>query len=134
MRAEGIFEPEPFSFKRVIAWWEIRRMYYNALLLIVGVASVLAFELIMGKAIPTGEDAIEPMALILIVPLYAIMANLCYTLGWVVELTSGTNDRSAARNRARWMYRVGMWFSVALTTAPFWYACVFWALFHNHPR
>ena len=66
---------------QVIRWWELRRLLYNSLLLAVGVAAIAGMEWLMGQAVPMGEDAIEPMALVLGVVVYGIMANLCYTLG-----------------------------------------------------
>jgi hypothetical protein len=71
---------------RVILWWELRRLVYNAVLLVIGAATVIGYEWLMTKLIPLGEDAIEPMGLVVLVVLYGVMANLCYTLGWVVEL------------------------------------------------
>ena len=77
---------------QVIRWWELRRLLYNAVLLSVGMAAIAGMEWLMGRVIPLGEDAIEPMALVLGVVAYGIMANLCYTFGWVVELWSRRTD------------------------------------------
>jgi hypothetical protein len=71
---------------QVIRWWELRRLLYNAVMLVIGLAAIAGMEWLMGRVIPKGEDAIEPMVLFLGVVVYAIMANLCYTLGWVIEL------------------------------------------------
>lgn len=111
---------------QVIRWWELRRLLYNAVLLSVGVAAIASMEWLMGRVISQGEDAIEPMVLILGVVVYGIMANLCYTLGWVIELRRRRTDPVAARQRGQWMFRAGMLFSCVLTSLPFWFACVFW--------
>ncbi len=92
---------------QVIRWWEFRRLLYNAVLLVVGVAAIAGMEWLMGQVVPMGEDAIEPMALALGVAVYGIMANLCYTLGWVVEVWGRKADPVAARLGGQWMFRGG---------------------------
>jgi hypothetical protein len=82
---------------QVIRWWKLRRLLYNAVLLAVGVAAIASMEWLMGRVIPQGEDAIEPMTLVFGVVVYGIMANLCYTLGWVIELRRRRADPVAAR-------------------------------------
>jgi hypothetical protein len=131
MNAAEVMNYEPMTNGQVVRWWELRRVPYNALLLVIGISALLGYEAIMSKAIPFGEDAIEPMALLLFVPLYGLIANLCYTMGWLIELAGRNADPVAARRRGRWMFRIGMWFSCALTTLPFWYACVSWAFFNE---
>jgi hypothetical protein len=117
---------------QVIRWWELRRLLYNVVLLVVGVAAIAGMEWLMTKVIPMGEDAIEPMALVLGVVVYGIMANLCYTLGWVVELRGRKTDPAAARRRGQWMFRAGLLFSCVLTSVPFWFACVYWITHRGH--
>ena len=51
--------------EQVIRWWEFRRLLYNVVLLVVGVAAIAGMEWLMTKVIPMGEDAIEPMGLVL---------------------------------------------------------------------
>ena len=50
---------------QVIRWWELRRLFYNAVLFVIGVSSIMGMEWLMTKVIPLGEDAIEPMFLVL---------------------------------------------------------------------
>jgi hypothetical protein len=113
---------------QVIRWWELRRLLYNAALLFIGLAAIGCMEWLMGQVVPAGEDAIEPMALVLGVVVYGIMANLCYTLGWVIELRRRRTDPVAARQRGQWMFRAGLLFSRVLTSLPFWFACLMWGL------
>lgn len=63
-----------------IGWWELRRLLYNGLVLLAGVRSLLLVERLAG--VPPGEDPVEPIAVLL----FAFMANVCYTAGWVVEI------------------------------------------------
>lgn len=111
---------------QVIRWWEIRRLLYNAVLLVVGVSAIAGMEWLMTKVIPLGEDAIEPMLMFVGVVVYGVMANLCYTLGWIIELWSRKANPVAARRRGQLMFRVGLLFSCVLTSLPFWLACVYW--------
>jgi hypothetical protein len=111
---------------QVIRWWELRRLLYNAILLVVGVSAIAGMEWLMTKVIPLGEDAVEPMILVLGVLVYGFIANLCYTLGWVVELWGRKVDPSSARRRGQWMFRAGLLFSCVVTSLPFWLACLYW--------
>jgi len=110
---------------QIIRWWELRRLIYNAVLFVIGIASICAMELLMDKVIPIGEDAVEPVGLAAGAAAYGIMANLCYTLGWAVELIGRKKDEDAARLRAKRLFLVGLWFSCLLTSAPFWFGLVF---------
>jgi hypothetical protein len=101
---------------QVIRWWELRRLLYNALLLVVGAAAIAGMEWLRTKAIPLGENAVEPMILVLGVLAYGLMADLCYTLGWVVELRSRKTDPVTARQRGQCMFRAGLLFSCVLTS------------------
>jgi hypothetical protein len=123
-RSPGAFQ----TVGQVVRWWELRRLVYNAALLVVGAATIAGYEWLMTKLIPLGEDAIEPMGLVAGVVVYAGMANLCYTLGWVVELRSRKTDPVIARRRGQWMFRAGLLFSCVLTSGPFWFACLMWGL------
>jgi hypothetical protein len=111
---------------QVILWWEIRRILFNLALLVVGVSSIAGMELIMDRVIPKGEDAIEPLALLFGVVMYAFMANVCYTLGWIVELRMRRVDPANARQRGRRFFKLGFAGSCLLTTLPFWLACLQW--------
>lgn len=63
----------------IIAWWEIRRVPYNAFLVVLGVPS---FVLFLTFIVAAGDDWFEPLALFAAPFLY----NFCYTAGWVCEL------------------------------------------------
>lgn len=121
-----MWEGSSVTTVQIIWWWELRRLLYNGLLLVVGVAAIVGMEWLMNKVIPAGEDAVEPMVLILGILLYGIMANLCYTLGWIFELRGRQTAPELARQRGVKMFRTGLLFSCLLTTLPFWYGCVFW--------
>jgi hypothetical protein len=68
----------------VIAWWELRRIPYNLLMLVYGLAAwfVCYFGMSASGELHPGDDIVEPI-ITLLVPL---VANACYTLGWIVDL------------------------------------------------
>ena len=113
---------------QVIRWWELRRLLYNVVLLVVGVTAIMGMEWLMTKVIPLGEDAVEPMILVLGVFVYGLMANLLYTSGWLIELWGRKSDPKSARRRGQWMFRAGLVFSCLLTSLPFWLACLYWIM------
>jgi hypothetical protein len=110
----------------IIRWWEFRRLVFNAILFAIGMVSVFAMEWLMSKVIPVGEDAVEPFAMALGIVAYGIMANLCYTSGWIVELGIRRRNETGARSIAKKLFIAGLWFSCLLTSAPFWFGLVFW--------
>lgn len=68
----------------VITWWESRRLAYNVVVGMVGLFSLVAFFgfITAANVLKPGEDAVEPMALLLA----PFGVNFCYTLGWIGEL------------------------------------------------
>jgi hypothetical protein len=107
----------------VIRWWELRRLLYNAILLPIGIASVLGMMWLMEKVTPGVGDDFTPF---LGIVLYGFMANLCYTLGWIVELIGRRKDEAGARLRARELFIIGLGFSCLLTSTPFWFGLIYW--------
>ncbi|MGA2754871.1 MAG: hypothetical protein ABSE53_14015 [Terracidiphilus sp.] len=109
---------------QVVRWWELRRLPYNAILFVIGIASIFAMEFFAQKVNSAG-DAPELETGLTIV-LYGLIANLCYTLGWIVELIARRKDKARARLRAKKLFLMGLWGSCLLTSAPFWFGVVFW--------
>jgi hypothetical protein len=98
--------------QEIICWWEGRRFRYNFYMGIVGIVSWLLVEVAGSAAVKPGEDFEEPIIMIFGLVLYAILANLCYTFGWIVDV-------SAYRGRPReGLFKGGFIFSLALTALP----------------
>jgi hypothetical protein len=106
----------------VIFWWEARRLPYNV---IVGLAGVLSGLLILGNAFVTERVLGEPIGLpdpplfaVIAVIAYGVMANVCFTGGWIAELLSRRvwGDRVDAFGEAA--LTLGTIFSVLLTLLP----------------
>jgi len=75
---------EDRSFLQIIVWWELRRILYNIIVLITGVLSlVIMLTAASGHVhLEAGEDFYEPI----MIPIFAFLCNICYTLGWLTEL------------------------------------------------
>jgi len=112
---------EVMTVAQVIRWWELRRVLYNAVLLVIGVATVSGTLWLVDKVNP-GSDVGTPMLGAL---LYGVMANLCYTMGWIIELLGRSRNPVAARQRGQRMFRLGLAFSCLVTSLPFWFACAY---------
>lgn len=81
--------PSPSAW-RIILWWEIRRIAYNALVGLAGVATILL--ILVAEDLHSrffGPHDMETAAYFMAFAMaicYALMANVCYTLGWIGEL------------------------------------------------
>jgi len=107
-----------------VVWWEIRRVPFNLALLVVGLASLFASALVGSHVLPPDRDIGKPF---IAVVLYAIGANLCYTLGWVTELVWGWGDTERTREVRAKVFRLGLIFSVSLTCLPAVVLTAIWA-------
>jgi hypothetical protein len=73
-------------------------------------------------AVKPGEDFEEPLAMLFGSPIYAVLANMCYSLGWVVYAIYYCG---IPRTR---LYKAGVFFSVTLTALPGVWAVVAWLI------
>jgi hypothetical protein len=113
-----------------VGWWEKRRLYFNAVLAVAGtIACVLMIacgfisEPIVGEAIGLPDP---PMLVPLGIVAYAILANICYTGGWIVELFVARSNLAIKTGFGLRAFRIGMKFSICLTVFP---AVLSWAVF-----
>ncbi len=108
----------------VIHWWESRRAAYNLSLFAIGAATLVAAVWIGDYLTKPGVDFEKPLGIFFGVPLYAIAANVCYTLGWIVELWVIGHNFEGHRAVAPRLFKAGFVFSCLLTSLPIW-----WMLF-----
>ena len=106
----------------VILWWESRRIPYN---LIVGATGIVSAIIILLTGLVTEhlvDDAIgvsgSPLFEIFAVIMYGIMANICFTGGWVLELFSHRIWGARAEAFGEIAFTWGMVGSVLLTLTP----------------
>jgi hypothetical protein len=110
------------SAREVIGWWEARRIPFN---LIVGSAGILTC-IIVG-VVALGAEILfnsefglpNPPAFALIgIFIYGILANICFTGGWILELIIRRLWPREADRFATLSFSFGVIFSVLLTLAP----------------
>jgi hypothetical protein len=102
------------AFRRtdLVRWWEARRLHFNVYVGVVGVLAWLLLLIAGSAAVKPGEDFEEPLAMIFGPVMYAVLANACYTLGWIADTLS-----SQSRPRVG-LYKAGVVCSVILTALP----------------
>ena len=106
---------EPRRWYDVILWWELRRIPYNLIVGIVGMAGIVLYIYIdtLPPQLPPEQLQFEYGPALL---LRAMLGNFFYTGGWVCELVL----RSLTRQQIRWfgpvMFSLGLMLSLALPT------------------
>jgi ABC-type branched-subunit amino acid transport system permease subunit len=106
---------------QALGWWEARRAAFN---LIVGSAGIISFVVIgivgLGSYFLFDSDLGGPESglPILAIPVYAVMANICYTGGWVAESVIRKRWPEQADRFATLSLALGIAFSVLLTLSP----------------
>jgi len=98
-----------------IVWWEIRRIPFNLLVLAVGFVTFLIVAFAGSRIVGPDADFGNPF---LGVILYAIVANLCYTLGWITELLWAWGNTAQTEAIRPKVFRAGLIFSAVLTLLP----------------
>jgi len=107
---------------QIIWWWEKRRFWFN---LVVGFIGLFNCLLMVGIGLYTEYAAGTPigipdptMSAIVTILVYGIMANICYTGGWVAELIARDIWQARARRFGQITFALGLFFSVLLTLLP----------------
>ena len=104
----------------ILRWWERRRLFFN---LYVGLVGILAWFLVLiagSAAVKPGVDFEEPMAMLFGPIVYGIMANVCYSLGPIVDLVFYRGKPRVV------LFKAGLFFSLALTAIPGLWAVIAW--------
>ena len=107
----------PYSAPRtgeIIAWWESRRLAYNAALLAAGVCS-LAVVALFDVLPPAPGKAQIPWGGILV---YGLLANLCYTLGPIADAIVMKRWGRPYSEVGATLFRYGFAFAVGVTLLP----------------
>lgn len=109
------------STSQVIGWWESRRPSYNLIVGGVGIFTCAAILMIAATAaILFHSDFGAPNGMFAIfgIVVYGILANVCYTGGWITELLVRKLWPEEADRFAKTTFSVGLTFSVFLTLLP----------------
>lgn len=111
-----------YSRAEIVRWWEARRPRYNVLVGSGGVVTWLLVLCVGSLAVKPGVDFEEPILMIVGPIIYCVCANLCFTLGWIVDTSL---YRGRPRNR---LWKAGLIFSLALTALPGIWAVIAWCI------
>jgi hypothetical protein len=111
------------SARESIRWWESRRFFFN---LVVGCTGLLTCFLLLVCAFTADSFVGEPIGMtdgpllgIFLIILYALLANVCYTGGWISELLVGASGKAqSATAFGLKAFRVGVTFSIFVTLCP----------------
>ena len=106
--------PAPRSAGGIVRWWESRRLHYNA---IVGASGLLSIGLVrVISVLPPDPRTIMLTWTPIIV--FGVLANICYLLGPVVEVSVEKLWRGKILPTGPVLFRMGLTFSVGLTFLP----------------
>jgi len=106
-------EPEHRSNKEIIRWWETRRTVYNAIMLVAGLITIILAVSLGEISLPDTINALPPVLI------FAISANLFYTLGWIVEITCARfiSNKEVLQKTGPVLFIAGLSLSVLFTVA-----------------
>ena len=108
----------------LLKWWERRRLPFNLAVGAAGLTSLAVVNL-LGALPPNGRSFGVPLGGIIA---YAVLANLCFTGGWVVETAVARLWRDQVRPQGPVLFRQGMIFGVGLSLLPVVLAGVEWVV------
>jgi hypothetical protein len=103
--------------REVIGWWESRRGPFNLAVGLAGVVAIVlsaSFSLIVGTECGVPDP---PLFAVFGIFAYGVMANVCYTGGWVAELLFFKSSEARRRFGTK-AFRWGFTFSVFITALP----------------
>lgn len=93
----------------IFKWWESRRLGYNA---IMGVTGVFGLGVMSAMAtLPPGDGTLPPFALVAV---YAVMANVFYSLGPIAEYMLEMLWPGRLLPTGPALFRMGLTFSLGL--------------------
>jgi hypothetical protein len=106
---------------QIVVWWELRRIPYNLLVGATGLGTVISMvitAMICDRLIgvPIGMPD-PPVIAVLGILAYGIMANVCFTAGWIFELLLARAGMLPPRF-AQTAFCVGLLGSILLTLLP----------------
>jgi|688.fasta_scaffold508684_2 hypothetical protein len=97
---------EPRGALSIIAWWESRRILFN---LVVGLCGLPTLAIVFFTGLASVSLCIYGTIE------YGLLANLCYTAGWICELIARHWWKERARHLGPILFSLGFSFSIFLT-------------------
>jgi hypothetical protein len=100
----------------LLAWWESRRLKYN---LAVGTAGLVTITCLCLSTLLLPGSQLPPLqGLVMGSAIYGLAANVCYSLGWSMEMAARLVWGHRAPLMGPLLFREGLIFSVGLTLLP----------------
>jgi hypothetical protein len=112
--------------EETVVWWELRRIPFNLIVGAVGLASVIVMELFGSTFIKPGEDFAEPIALLLGTILFGLIANVGYTLCWMMEGEIPFDEPEKRQVFRTKNFKLALKWSCAYATLPVWFCLLAW--------
>ena len=103
------------SPSEIVQWWERRRVPFNIVVGSTGLVS-LTFLGVLGAIGPNANNQMIPP--VIAVLFYGVLANVCYTSGWMVELALRPFLGAQTGTVGATLFRYGTAFSVGITALP----------------
>jgi len=111
----------------LLRWWESRRLTFNKAVGAAGLVTLAGFS-IMALLPPDPMPVGNLPGLLVGAAVYGILANGCYSLGWLAELAAQRLWGRRAPDVGPLLFRQGLIFSVGLTLLPLLLGCLIWVL------
>ena len=110
------------SIWQIIGWWEARRLIFNLIIGATGVVTCLAIlaiavisDYVLGIPVGMPDPPIFAFAGIII---YGVMANVCYTGGWVTEFIVKNTWPDQSEQFGTLSFTLGLVFAIIITLSP----------------
>ena len=98
----------------IVKWWELHRLPYNVVAMFTTFATIFVFEFLAVDMVKPGEDAIEPIAIFILLVAAALCWNVCYFLGPALDAL--LKNEKGTHGPQLWM--LGTIFSILVLATP----------------
>jgi len=109
----------------LLKWWESRRPAFNLIVGGTGLVTLFAAQLLLW--LPPGSSPFHLREVPMLVLVYALLANVCYSGGWLTELVLERFMGDDAPPAGPSLLRVGVTVSIGITLFPIALAGLDWA-------
>jgi hypothetical protein len=107
-----------------VRWWESRRLTFNKAVGATGLVTLAGMSFFF--ALPPFASPMPLGFMLAGTAAYGIAANVCYSLGWMVELLARAAWGRSAPDMGPLVFRQGVIFSVGLTLMPLLLSAAHW--------
>jgi hypothetical protein len=100
----------------LLKWWESRRLFYNKVVGAAGLVTLAGASIL--SLLPPHPTLVSLPELLIPALIYGVLANGCYSAGWLLELLARAAWGRRAPDLGPLLFRQGLIFSVGLTLLP----------------